>query len=258
MHAVTRNGLLERLGPMRVEANTVVDLGCGTGSACKDLARRFRRSRVLAVDLSRGMLTQVSQKRSWRSKVAVIQADARALPFANQAVDVVFANLLLPWIDDPAMLFREIARVLQKGGLLLFSTLGPDSLLALRRAWQSVDTGAHVNLFLDMHDIGDAAVRAGLRDPVLDVDRLAVTYASSAALFQDLTATGARNSLRDRDRSLQGRNRFQAVTDALEADRSDGVIQVNLELVYGHCWGSGTVADSGEYRVAASQIGRRR
>ena len=243
---------------MLVEAKMVVDLGCGTGSASKALARRFRRARVLAVDLSRGMLAQVSRKQSWRSKVAVIQADARALPFADQAVDVVFANLLLPWIDDPAMLFREVARVLKKGGLLLFSTLGPDSLLELRRAWQSVDAGAHVNLFMDMHDIGDAAVRAGLRDPVLDVDRLAVTYASSKALFQDLTATGARNSLRERGRSLQGRKRFEAVTDALEANRSNGVIRFDLELVYGHCWGSGAVAGSGEYRVAANQIGRRR
>lgn len=257
VHSETRTGLLERLEPMLVAANTVIDLGCGTGSACRALARRFRRSRVIGIDLSRGMLAQLSRKRSWRSKVAAVQADARALPFADQGVDVVFANLLLPWIDDPAGLFREVARVLRKDGLMLFSTLGPDSLLELRRAWQGVDTGAHVNLFMDMHDIGDAAVRAGLREPVLDVDRLAVTYAGSTELFRDLTAAGARNCLRGRRQSLTGKNRFAAMTDALEADRHDDVIRLDLELVYGHCWGSGSVAGSGEHRVAASQIGRR-
>lgn len=243
---------------MLVEAKTVVDLGCGTGSAGPALARRFRRARVIGMDLSRGMLAQLARKKSWRSKVAAVQADARALPLADVSVDVVFANLLLPWVDDPADLFREAARVLKKGGLMLFSTLGPDSLLELRRAWQSVDSGAHVNRFVDMHDIGDAAVRAGLRDPVLDVDRLAVTYASSTALFRDLTAAGARNSLRERNRSLSGKTRFAAMIAALEANRSDEVLRLDLELVYGHCWGSGAVAASGEYRVAASQIGRRK
>lgn len=258
VHTVVRNGLLDRLSPMLIDANTVIDLGCGTGSACKALARRFRRSRVVAVDLSRGMLTQLARKQSWRSKIAVVQADAHALPFANQSVDVVFANLLLPWIDEPAKLFKEVARILQEGGLMLFSTLGPDSLLELRRAWQSIDAGAHVNRFVDMHDIGDAAVRAGFRDPVLDVDRLEVTYASSTALFRDLTATGARNCLRERERSLRGRKHFAAMTDALEATRSGGVIRLQLELVYGHCWGSGATAQSGEYRVDPSQIGRRK
>ena len=109
-----------------------------------------------------------------------------------------------------------------------------------------------------MHDIGDAAVRAGLRDPVLDVDRLAVTYASPAALFRDLTATGSRNSQRDRRQSLTGRRRFAAMTAALDATRVDEKIPLDLELVYGHCWGSGVIATSGEIRVDPSQISRRR
>lgn len=258
VHSVTRDGLLQRLEPMLVQADTIVDLGCATGSACPLLARRFRRSRVLGIDLSANMLQALKRKQSWRSKTAAVQADACALPLADNSIDVVFSNLLLPWIDDPDAVFGEVARVLREGGLMLFATLGPDSLRELRRAWQGVDPGPHVNAFLDMHDLGDAAVRAGLRDPVLDVDRLAVTYADTAALFRDLTAAGARNCLRDRSKSLIGRGRFAAMTDALEAGRSSGRICLDLELVYGHCWGSGAVASAGEYRVAASQIGRRK
>lgn len=258
VHTVTRDGLLERLAPMLVEANTIVDLGCGTGSACPLLARRFRRSRVIAIDLSANMLLELKRKQSWRSKSALIQADACALPLADNSVDVVFSNLLLPWIDDPIALFGEVARVLPEGGLLLFATLGPDSLQELRRAWLSVDAGLHVNGFLDMHDLGDAAVRAGLRDPVLDVDRLTVSYANTAALFRDLTATGARNSLRGRSKSLIGRDRFAAMTGALDAGRTAGAIKLELELVYGHCWGAGVVSQAGEYRIDATRIGRRK
>ena len=257
VHATTREGLLHRLGPMRVEVNTVLDVGCGTGPARQPLSKHFRRARVIGVDLSLGMLRQAQQKRSWFNRAPAIQADAAALPFADHVIDVVFANLLLPWVDDPAAFFREANRVLRRDGLLLFSTLGPDSLLELRRAWQAADEHEHVNPFLDMHDVGDAAVRSGLRDPVLDVDRLTVTYEKPAALFRDLTAVGGRNSLRDRRHSLTGRRQFGAMTEALDASRIDGRIALDLELVYGHCWGSGVSGPAGEFRVDPSQIGRR-
>lgn len=204
------------------------------------------------------MLQELRRKQSWFAKTCAVQADATALPLADQSVDVIFTNLLLPWIDDPAIVFREAARVLRKDGLMLFATLGPDSLLELRRAWQSVDDRAHVNRFLDMHDLGDAAVRSGLRDPVLDVDRLTVSYESAIALFRDLTATGGRNSLQYRDPSVVGRRRFATMTTALEAAKEGGVINLNLELVYGHCWGAGATASDGEYRIDAGQISRRR
>lgn len=258
VHAVTRDGLLARLAPIRIEAATVLDLGCATGTACPLLARRFRGSQVVGIDFSQGMLQELRRKQSWFAKTSAVQADAAALPLADQSVDVIFANLLLPWIDDPAIVFREAARVLRKDGLMLFATLGPDSLLELRRAWRSVDARAHVNRFLDMHDLGDAAVRSGLRDPVLDVDRLTVTYESATALFRDLTATGGRNSLQYRDPSVVGRKRFAMMTAALEAVKEDGVMSLDLELVYGHCWGAGMTASGSEYRVDAGQISRRR
>jgi len=258
VHRVTRDGLLARLEPMAIDARTIVDLGCATGSACRPLARRFRRAHIIAIDLSRPMLLQVLRKRTWFAKNSLVQANAVALPLTDQSVDIVFANLLLPWIDDHSRLFGEVTRVLRKDGLMLFATLGPDSLLEIRRAWQSVDDRPHVNVFPDMHDIGDAAVRAGLQDPVLDVDRLAVTYTSSDDLFCDLTATGSRNSLQHRSRSLIGRNRFRTMTAALDAAKTDGLVNLELEIVYGHCWGSGPIARGAEYRVDAAHIGRRK
>ena len=257
VHSVTREGLLNRLLPMTVAARLVVDLGAATGSADRLLARRFRGARVIGVDLSRDMLALAVRKKPWFSKMSYVQARATSLPFADASVDVVFANQLLPWIPDPAPVFAEVSRVLRADGLFLFATLGPDSLGLLRQAWAAVDDKPHVNHFIDMHNIGDAAVRAGLRDPVLDVDHMSVTYESTAALFRDLTAMGARNSLAGRDPSLAGAHRLKAMIQALESVVRDGVLTLDLELVYGHCWGSGQRAGGSEYRVTPGEIGRR-
>jgi malonyl-CoA O-methyltransferase len=170
----------------------------------------------------------------------------------------VFANLLLPWIDDTALMFSEVARVLRRGGVFAFSTLGPDSLQELRRAWQSVDTTVHVNHFLDMHDLGDGLVRAGLGDPVLDVDRLRVEYANSSRLFADLSASGGRNALLGRRRSLTGKHRLERMVAALEGPSADRKIALDLELVFGHCWGTGPRMDAGDYRIDAARIPLRR
>ena len=255
VHSATREGLLTRLAPMLIDAKTIVDLGCATGAGTRALSKQFRRAHIISIDLSQQMLRQAQHKRSFFGRRSVIQANAAALPLAAHSVDLVFANLLLPWISDPAILFTEIARVLRNEGLFIFSTLGPDSLRELRQAWQGVSDDAHVNRFLDMHDIGDAAVRSGLRDPVLDVDRLRVSYEKPEAFFADLTALGGRNSLQNRPRSLTGKARFGAMTDALT---DPGALAFDLELVYGHCWGSGAVPTGGEVRVDAIEIGRRK
>jgi malonyl-CoA O-methyltransferase len=202
------------------------------------------------------MLQAVRSKQTLLSKRLAVQADARALPFEDASIDLVFSNLMLPWVDDPAAVFAEVARVLKKEGLFVFSTLGPDSFIEIREAWGAIDAGEHVNRFPDMHDVGDALVRAGLRDPVLDVDRLAVSYHSAGALFRDLTATGARNSLRNRQRGLMGRARFRRFTAQFFA--GGGARSLTLELVYGHCWGDGTNPQSGEVAIDAGKIPLRR
>jgi malonyl-CoA O-methyltransferase len=187
-----------------------------------------------------------------------VQADARRLPFADRSIDVVFANMLLPWIDDPLPLFVEVARVLRKGGLFSFATLGPDSLSILRRAWETAAPGSqHVNRFSDMHDVGDSLVSAGLVDPVLDVDRLTLSYSSADNLFRDLTAAGGRNSLAAREKSLLGKHRYQSMRSALCDLQADDKINVEMELVYGHCWGSGQSRLRGEFRIDAAQIAHR-
>ena len=224
VHAETRQGLLARLEPMTIVANTILDLGSATGASAQALRRRFRRATVVAVDISLPMLERSARRSAWLSRHPAVQSDATQLPFADHSVDLVFSNLLLPWISDRERLFAEVGRVLRGEGLFLFSTLGPDSLAGLRH-----------EPFADMHDVGDELVRAGLRDPVLDVDRLTVNYRDERSLARDLEAVGATGCLPGKTQSLD----------------------VELELVYGHCWGSGAVPARGEFRIDTGQIGRR-
>jgi malonyl-CoA O-methyltransferase len=163
--------------------------------------------------------------------------------------------------------------VLRKGGVLAFATLGPDSLRQLSHAWSQVDdhahgvdahgvdahgVHAHVHRFLDMHDIGDALVRAGLADPVLDVDRLTVKYPDARKLFRDLTLSGARNSLAGRRRGLLGKGPFNRLVAALSESSPGAGIEIDLELVYGHCWSTGPRNEPGNFRIDAGAIPRRR
>lgn len=257
VHRETCDGLMDRLTPMVIDAKRVLDLGGATGSASRPLRKRFRRSRVIVLDASHEMLRSAERKQSWLSRVSTLQCNAIEIPLQDGCIDLAFSNLLLPWINDLQAVFAEVARVLRKGGLFVFSTLGPDSLSELREAWASVDEQEHVNTFADMHDVGDGLVRAGLRDPVLDTDFLKVSYRDTASLFRDLTLLGARNCLAGRARTLTGKQRFQDMENRLRSRFKDGLLRLRLELVYGHAWGGGPLQPAGEYRLDAAEIGRR-
>ena len=249
--------LLERLAPAQIKPHKILDLGCATGAGSRQLARHYRGSRVICLDASSSMLREAGNRRSLFFKPSIVQADACRIPLKDGSIDLVFANMVLPWIDDHAACFSEVARVLRKDGLFAFATFGPDSLAELREAWRSIDDDCHVGIFPDMHDIGDALVRARLRDPVLDVDKLNVTYRDTNALYRDLTSAGARNCLRGRRRTLTGKSRFRAMDEHLAARMTDNVLSLGLELVYGHAWGGGPRSPAGEFRVDPQTITHR-
>ncbi|MBT8130850.1 MAG: methyltransferase domain-containing protein [Gammaproteobacteria bacterium] len=257
VHRHTGNGLLERLLPMQLEVRRVLELGSATGALSRQLAKRFRRSRIISLDLSLEMLRVARRRRSRFARITELQASAERIPLPTNSVDAVFANQLLPWLGDPVAMLREVARVLRPEGLFAFASLGPDSLVELREAF-SLDGEAHVNAFADMHNVGDALVRSGLRDPVLDVDRLALTYRDTASLYRDLHRCGG-NALAGRRRSLTGKGRFGRADKALQGQFGGGQLNLSLELVYGHAWGGNVASDGGEIRIDVADLrGRRR
>jgi malonyl-CoA O-methyltransferase len=220
---------------MRLEPQVVVDLGCATGRGTRELAARYPQARVIALDSSAGMLRSASLSASATPRATVVGAAAEQLPLRGGTVQLLFANLVLPWCR-PDALFAEAGRVLDAGGLLLFATLGPDSLEQVRRAWAAVDDQIHVHAAFDMHDLGDLALAAGLAEPVMDVDRLDVTYSDLTGLARDLRACGAINVAGGRRRSLTGAQRWRGFERRL-VPATPGRFAVTVELIFGQAWG---------------------
>jgi malonyl-CoA O-methyltransferase len=257
IHDEARGRLLERLDLVRISPANALDLGCGTGLGGRALALRYPGARVLAVDSSRSMLAAAAANAG--SAISPLGGDAERLPLRSASIDLVLANLVLPWCR-PDRVFAEVARVLAEGGALLFATLGPDTLREVRTAFAAVDDRIHVHAAFDMHDLGDLALAAGLAEPVLDVDRLEVTYTDPAALVGDLKAVGGGNVAGARRRTLTGRNRWQRFAERLPR-RADGRFAVTVELILGQAWGRGPARAAGpatgEIRVPITTIRRR-
>ena len=228
--------LLERLELTAIRPKRILDLGCGTGRNLTQLRRLYPKARLFAADLAFNMLTQARRRVGWWRPPPLVCADALYQPFVAGSFDFVYCNLVLQWCEDLDRTFAELRRILSPHGLLLFSTFGPDTLKELRAAWRQVDSFNHVNRFIDMHDIGDALIRAGFAEPVMDVEQLTLTYANVNSLAKDLKAIGARNVTVGRPRGLGGRRRLERLTAAYEPLRREGRLPATYEVVYGTAW----------------------
>jgi len=145
-------------------------------------------------------------------------------------------NLALHWHPQPDLVFAEWRRVLRTDGLLMFSCFGPDTLLQIRQAFAGIDDCAHTLPFVDMHDFGDMLVNAGFSTPVMDMEKITLTYATLEQLFADVRSLGG-NPLLSRRRGLLGKQAYQTVCERLEAMRqADGRIALTFEVVYGHAF----------------------
>lgn len=229
--------LLSRLDFYLQAPGRVLDVGAGTGRGSALLKKRYPKAQVIAIDLAQPMLHAARRHQGLLRPFQRVCAEATALPLPDRSVDVLYSNLCFQWIDDLAALFAECVRVLKPGGLLAFSSFGPDTLKELRAAWATVDERSHVSRFLDMHDVGDAMLNAGLRDPVLDVNRYTLTYSEPRALLKELKGLGATHADRARERHLTGKSHYRVMLGAYEAMRVDGRIPATWEVVTAHAWG---------------------
>ena len=248
--------LLERLAFYLRTPERIVDIGAGTGRGAALLKARYPKAEVIAIDPALPMLHAARRHSTWRKPFLRVAGEASTLPLADHSVDILHSNLCFPWVNDQAALFAECVRVLKPDGILVFSSLGPDTLRELRAAWAQVDELAHVGRFLDMHDVGDAVLAAGLRDPVLDVQRYSLTYSAPRKLLEELKGLGATNADHARRRSLTGKRRYQGMLAAYESMRVDGRIPALCEVITAHAWGAppGQARRAGGVEIASFAV----
>lgn len=259
LHHEVEKRLLESLDYLDQRVPQVVlDVGSGPATAAAQMRKRWPRAQVIALDQALPMLRRASKQASWWKPFARVAADARALPLAEHSADVLFCNLCMPWLEDLPAVLAGFRRVLKPDGLLLCSTFGPQTLIELRQAF-AADPAPHVSPFAPIAQFGDALMRSGFRDPVLDRDLFTLTYPDLPALMAELRAIGATNALSMRRASLTGRSRFAAAAQAYESLRTaEGRLPSTWEVLYAHAWApqAGTPVREGGHDVAAVPLTR--
>ncbi len=224
--------VLEERKPPRI-----LDVGSGPGRASGAMKARWPRSEVIALDLALPMLRQVPKHtRFWRP-IKRLCADAAALPLADASIDLIFSSLCLQWVADLPAALSEFRRVLRPGGLLLFSTFGPDTLIELREAYLAAgERQPPLSPFAAIQQVGDAMIAGGFRNPVLERDLFTLTYPEVRALLLELRAIGATDARMQRPRGLVGKTRHSAMVRAYENERREAVLPSTWEVITAMAW----------------------
>jgi len=239
----------ERLELIKLNPQRVLDAGCGTGADLPILQKFYAAAQILGLDASPAMLQAaqgqggksalnqlISRLLPAKSGIDLICGDLAELPLGQNSLDLVWSNLALHWHPQPDRVFAEWRRVLRVNGLLMFSCFGPDTMQEVRTAFAEVDLAVHTLPFVDMHDFGDQLVEAGFATPVMDMEKITVTYDTPEKLLADVRALGG-NPLGSRRKGLLGRAAYQRLLQAFERQRrSDGKLGLTFEVIYGHAF----------------------
>lgn len=228
--------LADRLDDVARRFPVALDLGCRHGVLARALGGRGGIETLIHADAALGFARLVP--------APALVAEAEALPFKPAAFDLVLSNLELHWANDLPGALLQLRRALKPDGLLIASLFGGETLGALRRALLEAELeeegggSPRVAPFADLRDLGQLLQRAGFALPVVDSDRIEVTYADALALMRDLRAMGESNALAERRRSFTRRATLaRAVARYGELfPRADGRIAAQFEIVTLTAW----------------------
>ncbi len=229
--------LAERLDDIKREFRRVLVLGTRRGDLARSLRSHAGIELVVESDDAFGFLHRIEPGPR-------VLAEAEALPFAAAAFDLVASPLALHWTNDLPGALLQLRRCLKPDGLLLASVLGGETLDGLRRAFLeaelSVERGVspRVSPMADGRDLAGLLQRAGFGLPVVDSDRVSVTYESALALMAELRAMGETNALRERRRQFTRRGTLLRAAEIYGrlAGTPDGRVAASFEIVTMTAW----------------------
>lgn len=228
--------LADRLADVNRRFPRALDLGCRNGQLGQALRGRAGIEWMVAADPSPGFARLAPAPR--------LAAESEALPFAPHSFDAVFSNLALHWTNDLPGALLQLRQMLRPDGLLLAALFGGDTLHELRQAWleaeSEMENGAspRVSLFADPRDLAGLLQRAGFALPVVDSDRIEVTYSDALKLMQDLRLMGEANTSTLRRRNLTRRTTLLKAAAIYQSRfaRADGRLRATFEIVTLTAW----------------------
>lgn len=222
--------LLQYLPRSATSNITTMDLGCGSGALLPTLAESSER--LIAVDLSFGMLAHAKQQYQFTIEPNWLNADAEALPLQSASIDLCVSNLALQWCDDLAIPLIEVSRCLKPGGLMLFSTLVAGSLDELTLSWSKVNKHRHVNRFLTENEISMALHKSGLTVVTFEIEIHTMHYSSVKEVMQSLKGIGA-NHVHEKHSRLTTRGELREFKNNYESLRDNqGLLPLSYKLAY--------------------------
>lgn len=229
--------LFERLDYLAIKPERILDLGCGPGFFSYELKKKYPKAQIIGLDLAQGMLIQAKKKHRWRRKWALVTADMQRMPFVAGSFDLIFANQVIHWGTSLPSIFRELNRIMSINGCLMFTTLGPDTFKELKQAWSGVNQYAHVNEFIDMHDIGDCLLSEHFLEPVIDMEFLAIHYETLPTLIKNLKAQGVKNINPQKNQGLTGKMAWKKFERNYLSLQTEGKkYPLTYEVIYGQAW----------------------
>ena len=240
LHEEVARRMQERLDVIRLQPRAWADWEPlrGGSQAHQALSRRYPQAQCWSVvaqaDEAR-QLRALTRMPWWQPARWTGPATHTGLP-PEGGVQMVWANMLLHQSPEPQALIAQWQRALAVDGFLMFSCLGPDTLKELRALHARMGWPAPAHEFTDMHDLGDMLVQAGFAEPVMDMERITLTFETPQRLARELRELG-RNLSVGRFAGLRGRSWhahwLQALADHGERD-AQGRLALTFEVVYGH------------------------
>lgn len=241
LHEEVARRMLERLQWFREPPTSWIhwEPGLGGLAAHRLLVERLPAARCLvSARNAEAALQSLSTGRERRSFLPWRRSEGPALADASSRAGMLWANMVLHQESKPLGLLRRWHAHIDQGGFLMFSCLGPDSLRELRAVYAAQGWPAPAHEFTDMHDWGDMLVQAGFAEPVMDMERITLTYSSAVSMLDELRTFG-RNLASGRFASLRGRHWRRCLEAAIEqhgARDAQGRLCLGFELVYGHAF----------------------
>jgi malonyl-CoA O-methyltransferase len=235
LHEEVARRMQERLDWIKLQPQSWIHWAALSGGlqAHELLAQRYPAASCQVLELTaprRAKVARALKAPLWSTR-RWLGPQTKVLGEVTESAQMLWANMSLHMSADPQALMAQWHAALQVDGFLMFSCLGPDTLLELRELHRSLGWPAPSHDFTDMHDWGDMLVAAGFAEPVMDMERITLTFESPERLLQELRGLG-RNLHVQRFPALRGRHWQAQLTQALTARP----LQLSFEVIYGHAF----------------------